>query len=128
MKPYCPYVGEKHIKGQGGFPERWYFAEELGLGKRYPNSGVGFWASGLPDGQKCRLIGYAQSANIKNVAKAILKSGGNIATQSSVSFPISFEKDGGVLNVSSGAGPITVQVYGAGTTTRFGYNAFYCTE
>ena len=126
---YRNYVGDKYVIGQGGFAQEYYSSEDLWLSKKYPDTGVGFWLSGLPEGQKCKLIGFAQDSDKERLAKEILENGGNIATQSSVSFPVSFEKNEGVLDVSTNGGNVTVHRFGnwgASSTTYYGYNVFHC--
>lgn len=128
---YVPYVGDKYIVGQGGFPQVWYESKNLWAINKYPDAGVGFWRSGLPENQRCKLIGFAQDSNMERLAKVIIQNGGNIATKSDVSFPISFENNAGTLSVYSGGGNVTVHTFtntSASSTTYYGYNVFYCEE
>ena len=126
---YYPYVGEKYIIGQGGFIQYYYSAKDMDLERELPDAVVGFWSSGLPYGQRCQLLGYAQNSNRYYLAQTIAKIGGNTATQSDVSFPVAFEHNAGMLNAYENAGNVTVHTFtntSASSTTFYGYNVFYC--
>lgn len=123
---FIPYTGDKTIVGEGGFHTEYISSKYVGLDKDYPNIGVAYYKSGLPRGQKCELMGYISSPSLVNATKFILKLGhGNTATQSTVSFPLKFENNGGFLDANGGAGSFTVR-NSMGGTTYHSYNLFHC--
>lgn len=125
---FIPYTGDKTILGEGGFHTAYISSKYVGLDEDYPNAGVAYYKSGLPRGQKCELIGYISDQNLINATKFILKLGhGNTATQSTVSFPLKFENNGGFLDANGSAGSFIVRnSMGTSGTTYHGYNLFHC--
>lgn len=127
---FYPYEGTKTISGNGGFQEGNVKATKLSnsfFDKKhgYKYDGVTFYHSGLPTGTKCRLIGYFAGSNSQEIAKNTLKLNGNIATKSSVSFPVKFDKDAGFLD---GTGNASDWYNSYGDKIAKGYNIFECTE
>lgn len=126
---YRPYDGQKVIVGNGGFFQEFYSAKDLGVEKEYPNGAVELYASGLPVGAKCTLIGYSHNNDRKYLARTVLDVGGNVATQSSIISSVPFENGEGQLDTSHGAGNMTVHTFyntGASSITYYGYHIFNC--
>lgn len=122
-----PYTGTKTVTGQGGFLQTFVPAENIGHSifedsHNYKYDGVAFFVSGLPAGEKCTLKGYIAGSNPTQIAKHALKMNANVATKSTVRFPISFET-GGQLD---GVGTADDWYNAYGSKVANGYNIFEC--
>jgi len=125
-----PFEGNKTITGAGGFQKRVISGDSLftPLFSRPLGGGVLFYSSGLPVGANCTLLGFAEDTELSRLTRNIIKMGGNVATQSAVSFSIAFnENRNSVLHVSNSAGNTRVHHLGLGVTELHrGYNIFRC--
>ena len=122
-----PYTGNETVVGNGGFLQTIVTAEELWLQDDFPNQAVSFYRSGLPTGETCTLLAYISSQSQRMMAADILKIGGNVATQSTVTFPLKFKNDAGVLDSTGNAGAFQIG-NGVKWTTYHGYNIFFCAK
>lgn len=98
------YDGNKIINGEGGFHYITIPAHSVaGFEKEiYTHDVVDFYLSGLPNKKVCKLIGHISSGGNsdlahKDIAKKILRLGGNVGTGSNISMSSSFN-DGGQLD------------------------------
>lgn len=122
-----PYTGTKTVTGQGGFLQTFIPVKDIRyqtFEKKYDYEydGVAFFVSGLPAGEKCTLKGYIAGSNPAEIAKHALKMNANVATKSTVRFPISFET-GGQLD---GVGTADDWYNAHGNKVAKGYNIFEC--
>ncbi|MBQ1997736.1 MAG: hypothetical protein II238_04785 [Alphaproteobacteria bacterium] len=121
-----PYEGTQTIKGEGGFV---YFRElidsETLADKEYKYDMVSVYISGLPVDKDCELIGLVVSDNMQELIDLTLELEGNVLTKSGVSFPITFDKNGGILENSLKP---TTEIIKSGDFSLpiYRYNAFEC--
>ncbi len=137
---YYPYVGNKTVDGEGGFLETVIFSEEISTGffdekQEYKYDSVVFFKQGLPEGSKCKLAGYisygktwtSSYEQMKEIAKSLLEKNINVATQSTISLPIKFNENDGLLHVgASGNESEIYNAYGDTIGSSLGYVLFEC--
>lgn len=131
---FYPYDGAKHITGEGGFYEGRLQADTLGHSlfepaPEYKYMYIDIYASGLPRGGECTLLGHISSSDMSQILKTVFEMGGNVITGSDISMPVKFQNAGGVLDTSASAGKTSITTlagFGASTTTIYRYNIFEC--
>ncbi len=132
VKPiYVPYDGTQTITGDGGFLDVIVPADNVGRSvfekeKDYKYDTVRFYISGLPESKKCTLVGYLAGQSILDTAKIILELDANTATRSSVSLPVKFDNNAGILDAVGSATDWYTVYDGSITKTRTGFNIFEC--
>lgn len=137
---YYPYTGNETVEGKGGFLEMVIYSDEIPQGlfekkQDYKYDKVVFFKQGLPDESRCNLVGYMSYGKtwsstyeyLREMTKKLLEIDVNVATQSSISLPITFNDNRGALGV--GASGNTSNIYnGYGDTigSSSGYILFEC--
>lgn len=137
---YYPYTGNETIEGKGGFLEAVIYNDDIHRSRFeekqvYKYDNVAFFKQGLPDKSKCNLIGYISYGQtwtdsyeyLESIAKELLKMDVNVATQSAISLPTTFNDARGTLGVgASGDTSNIYNGYGNPIGSSAGYILFEC--
>ena len=136
---YQTYFGEDmNIKGTGGYQMDYIEIKKVrqslpeyisGKRNKYKYDSVVFFRSGLPQDEKCRLIGRVAGDDLEDIAEKTLEMGANTATMSLVSFDSKFDDNKGSLISYGDAGirnVITMTTSYIKTTTTYSFNVFEC--
>ena len=133
---YQPYIGkEMSITGSGGYQMDYIDTSEennslprfLSGKKDYKYTSVIFFRSGLPEKQKCYLLGRVVGDDFSELANEILEAGGNTATMSDIQYDNTFDNNAGVLINKETAG--TREVWSSSySKIIYTFNVFECID
>ena len=125
---FYSYTGtDISVSGEGGLFQGRYTTDVLnddgGVffgGMKEPDQMVDLWMRGLPENQKCFLIGFVEGNSYKKIAQKIFEAGGNTGTQTRYSFNARFDNGSGDVASTQVSDNDTYAL------KKNSYNVFYC--